>query len=160
MIFALATWTLVHACMPNSTALSTLAPSAIIVSLGFPGMESTSTNSCEGPSNPCVGDVNHYDGGLGACGWPVDTNATLAVALPADFMGNLSNDNPYCGRQVTLRNPTSGTVATAVVVDKCMGCFARAIDCTNVLFDNITDGMGDGRVHGIQWWFSDRSEAK
>jgi hypothetical protein len=160
MIFALGMWTIVDACMPNSMALSTLAPSAITANFGLPGMESTSTSSCEGPSNLCVGDVTHYDGGLGACGWSVDTDATLAVALPVDFMGYRSNDNPYCGRQVTLRNPTSGTVATAVVADKCMGCSARAIDCTNVLFDNITDGMGDGRVHEIQWWLSDRSEVK
>lgn len=110
--------------------------------------------SCEGSGNTCAGDVTHWDGGLGACGWDVNTESEYAIALPHEFMGTQSNGNPYCGRKVTLVNPVSGTTVTASVGDKCMGCQGRAIDCTNALFNAITDGKGDGRLAGIQWYFS------
>lgn len=110
--------------------------------------------TCEGSGDACSGDVTHWDGGLGACGWNVDTNSDMEIALPFEFMGTLSNTNPYCGRSVTLYNPTSGTTVQATVGDKCMGCVDRAIDCTDVLFNAITDGTGNGRVSGIQWWLN------
>jgi len=78
----------------------------------------------------------------------------MEIALPYEFMGTQSNGNPYCGRSVTLVNPTSGTTVQATVGDKCMGCVDRAIDCTDALFNAITDGQGDGRVSGIEWYFS------
>jgi hypothetical protein len=120
---------------------------------GSPPAGST-TGTCEGKDNTCVGDVTHWDGGLGACGTAVDTNADFAIALPYEFMGTLSNTNPYCGRSVTLYNPTSGTTVQATVRDKCMGCQDRAIDCTNILFSQITDNIGNGRMSGIQWWLN------
>lgn len=114
----------------------------------------STTGTCEGSGASCVGDVTHWDGGLGACGWNVDTNSQMAIALPFAFMGTQSNGNPYCGRSVTLVNPATGTTVQATVGDKCMGCEARAIDCTDALFNAITDGKGDGRLSGIQWYFS------
>jgi hypothetical protein len=119
-----------------------------------PGITASASGTCEGEGNACVGDVTHWDGGLGACGTNVDTNSDLAIALPYQFMGTASNNNPYCGRSVTLYNPTSGTTVQAVVKDKCMGCVSRAIDCTDILFNQITDGMGDGRMSGIEWWLN------
>ncbi|KIW95115.1 uncharacterized protein Z519_03699 [Cladophialophora bantiana CBS 173.52] len=110
--------------------------------------------TCEGSGDACQGDVTHWDGGLGACGWNVNTNSDMQIALPYAFMGTQSNGNPYCGRSVTLYNPTSGTTVQATVGDKCMGCLDRAIDCTDALFNAITDGTGDGRVSGIQWWLN------
>jgi hypothetical protein len=107
---------------------------------------SAATANCEGQWNACVGDVTHWDGGLGACGTNVDTSVDLAIALPFAFVGTLSNSNPYCGRSVTLHNPTSGTTVQAAVKDKCMGCINRAIDCTDILFNQITDGQGNGRI--------------
>ena len=77
----------------------------------------------------------------------------MQIALPFAFMGTQSNGNPYCGRSVTLFNPTSGTTVQATVGDKCMGCVDRAIDCTDALFNAIAPG-GDGRVSGIQWWLN------
>jgi hypothetical protein len=58
----------------------------------------------------------------------------------------------HCGRGVTLYNPTSGTMVQATVEDKCMGCVDRAIDCTDILFNQVTDGLGSGRTLGIEWW--------
>ena len=119
---------------------------------------SIAKDSCSDAARPCVGDITHWPGGLGACGWQVDSDRELGVALSITLMGQLSNSditiNPYCGRRVTLRNPISGTFASAVVVDKCMGCSEYAIDLTNLLFQTITNGVGDGREHGFEWWFS------
>jgi hypothetical protein len=42
----------------------------------------------------------------------------------------------------------------ATVKDKCMGCVDRAIDCTDILFNQITDGLGNGRMSGIEWWLN------
>lgn len=135
------TWASTSAAVASSTAASgSIAGSA--------------SGTCEGEGNACVGDVTHWDGGLGACGTNVDTNSDLAIALPFQFMGTASNSNPYCGRSVTLYNPTSGTTVQATVRDKCMGCFDRAIDCTDILFNQITDNMGNGRMSGIEWWLN------
>lgn len=135
------TWTSTSAAVAPSTAASG-------------SITASSSGTCEGEGNACVGDVTHWDGGLGACGTNVDTNSDLAIALPYQFMGTASNSNPYCGRSVTLYNPTSGTTVQATVRDKCMGCLDRAIDCTDILFNQITDNMGNGRMSGIEWWLN------
>lgn len=75
---------------------------------------------CSGSGDACQGDVTHWDGGLGACGWNVNTDSDLQIALPFEFMGSLSNGNPYCGRSVTLYNPSTGNTVSASVGDKCM----------------------------------------
>jgi hypothetical protein len=136
-----------------STWASTSA--AVASSVAIPqSIDASTSGTCEGEANACVGDVTHWDGGLGACGNNVDTNTELAIALPYQFMGTASNNNPYCGRSVTLYNPTSGTTVQAVVQDKCMGCYNRSIDCTDILFNQITDNMGNGRMSGIEWWLN------
>ena len=139
-----------------SPIASSSSPAAAAAASPVSASSITASNSadCEGKGAACVGDVTHWDGGLGACGWNVDTNSDLEIALPYEFMGTLSNTNPYCGRSVTLYNPTSGTTVQATVGDKCMGCVDRAIDCTDALFTAITDGTGDGRVSGIEWWLN------
>jgi hypothetical protein len=110
--------------------------------------------TCEGSSSSCKGDVTHWDGGLGACGTVVDTKGDMAIALPHEFMGTLSNSNPYCGKTVTIKT-VSGSTVQATVKDKCMGCVGRSIDLTDKLFNAVTDGKGDGRVQGIEWWISE-----
>lgn len=110
--------------------------------------------SCENSADLCVGDVTHWDGGLGTCETIVFTGTELAIALPKSMIGGDSYSTLNCNRTVTLHNPVSGTTAVAIVRDKCMGCENRAIDCTDLLFDIITDGKGDGRQSGIEWWFS------
>jgi hypothetical protein len=148
-----ATATSAAAAPSTSTWASASAP---VASSGVVAQSITASTSgtCEGEDNACVGDVTHWDGGLGACGNNVDTNNELAIALPYQFMGTASNNNPYCGRSVTLYNPTSGTTVQATVQDKCMGCYNRSIDCTDILFNQITDNMGNGRMSGIEWWLN------
>lgn len=108
---------------------------------------------CEGPGSGCVGDVTHWDGGLGACGWNVNANSDMQIALPVGLMGAQSNGNPYCGRAVTIKNPTTGVTVSATVGDKCMGCVGNSIDLTNALFAAVAPGC-DRRCTGFQWWFN------
>ena len=130
---------------------------------------SPNQGNCEGTSNVCTGDVTHWDGGkslsrtaacpddhrgLGACGWNVDTSSQMGVALPFAFMGPQSNTNPYCGRSLALLDPSTGITQQGIVGDKCNGCVDRAVDLTDVLFHALVP-TGDGRVHGIEWWFID-----
>jgi hypothetical protein len=136
------------------TATTTMAAAAASATVVANSVSGSATADCEGQGDACVGDVTHWDGGVGACGNNVDSTTDLAIALPFAFMGTLSNTNPYCGRSVTLYNPTSGTTVQATVQDKCMGCVDRAIDCTDILFDQITDGLGNGRMSGIVWWLN------
>ena len=91
--------------------------------------------------------------GLGACGWNVDTSSDMEIALPFAFMGTESNGNPYCGKSLTIKNPTTGTETQATVGDKCMGCTGFSIDLTDALFTAVAP-TGDGRVSGIEWWFN------
>ena len=76
----------------------------------------------------------------------------MQVALPVGLMGDLSNDNPYCGRSLTIQGP-GGTSVQATVGDKCMGCSGYSIDLTDVCFNAVAPD-GDGRVSGVSWWFN------
>ena len=69
-------------------------------------------------------------------------------------MGPQSNSNPYCGRAIALLDPSTGIMQQGIVGDKCTGCVDRAVDLTDVLFQALVP-TGDGRVHGIEWWFID-----
>lgn len=136
---------------PSSTpvansAVPVAAPSSTAI------VQQKSTGTCEGLGSGCTGDVTHYDGGLGACGWDVNSASDMQIALPYALMGTQSNGNPYCGRSLTIVGPAGNSVQ-ATVGDKCMGCEGYAIDLTNVLFAAVVPN-GDGRVHGIQWYFN------
>lgn len=105
------------------------------------------------PGAPCSGDITHWEGGLGACGWDVDSDNSMQIAMPVGMMGSLSNSNPYCGMSVTVKNPTTGTEVVAKVGDKCMGCTGGSIDLTNALFAAVGNNC-DGRCSGFEWWFN------
>ncbi|OAL70767.1 hypothetical protein A7D00_5096 [Trichophyton violaceum] len=112
------------------------------------GGGSTYTGPCAAGS-PCTGEIT-YDGGLGSCGTNIDTNGEDVIALPIDLMGPLSNNNPYCGKQVQISY--KGKTATATVKDKCAGCTGNNIDMTRFLFYKF--GVeADGRIHGVEWHF-------
>lgn len=118
------------------------------------GISASSTNGCTGKSDACSGDITHYDGGEGACGGaPVNTDTDMAIALPWEFMGTESNNNPYCGKTLTIHNPNTGLEIQATVRDKCMGCSGRSIDLTNAAFNAIAPTC-DGRCSGFIWWFN------
>jgi hypothetical protein len=77
------------------------------------------------PSAPCSGDMTNYVAGLGACGYTDDGDNINIVALPWEMMGPESNDNPFCGRTISISY--GGSTTTAIVHDKCMGCVSLSL---------------------------------
>jgi len=110
---------------------------------------------CNGPSSCCSGDITYYDtgypGGYGSCGDITDGTKVPVIALPIEFMGTLSNSNPFCGRNVTIIYGSKSVNAT--VVDKCVGCNNRSIDLSHFAFDALSD-EGIGRTQAT-WFFID-----
>jgi len=89
---------------------------------------------------------------MGSCGW-VSTADEAVVAIPHGMMSNgiNPNNNPLCGKSVTI--DYQGAQHQAKIVDTCGGCDGAAIDLSNSLFAAVAPN-GDGRVHGINWWFN------
>ncbi|ETN43068.1 uncharacterized protein HMPREF1541_02226 [Cyphellophora europaea CBS 101466] len=135
----------------SSAAVVQQAPPASTPTVQPKTAGASSGGPCEGEGSACTGDVTHYDGGLGACGWNVDTASDMAIALPHGLMGTQSNGNPYCGRSLSIK-ASDGSVVKATVGDKCMGCEGQSIDLTDKLFAAVVPN-GDGRVSGVEWWF-------
>lgn len=141
----------------NGKPLSTVAQGGNFAASATPAAEQSKVeirqSSVCTSGAPCSGDITHWDGGLGACGWNVDSNSDMQIAMPVGMMGSLSNSNPYCGMSVTVKNPSTGTTVQATVGDKCMGCTGESIDLTNALFNAVGNGC-DGRCSGFEWWFN------
>jgi len=100
-----------------------------------------------------AGDLTFFTLGLGACGFndAGKDHSTNVVALSYRLMGDRSNDNPYCGRTITISY--GGKTTTAVVRDKCMGCAHDNIDASEALF-TFFQPLSTGRFQ-VQWWFND-----
>ena len=113
----------------------------------------TNSASSGQSSQVYTGDITHWDGGLGACGWNVNSDSEMQIAMPVGMMGAQSNGNPYCGKSLTVKNPSTGVTVQATVGDKCMGCTGASIDLTNALFNAVGGGC-DGRCSGFEWWFN------
>ncbi|KAL9131936.1 MAG: hypothetical protein Q9175_006645 [Cornicularia normoerica] len=100
-----------------------------------------------------TGDLTYYTPNEGSCGH-TNTNGDAIVALSHLIMSpaNPSNPNfnPYCGKQISIHNPTTGTDTIATVADTCDGCAYDNIDVPPDLFYTIAPN-GNGRVPGIQW---------
>ena len=105
------------------------------------------------PSGPVYsGDITFYDVGMGSCG-RYNTADQPVVALAVSMMNNPANpnNNPLCGKTITISY--GGTTHQATVVDTCHDCSRESIDLSTSLFKLVAPG-GDGRVHGVQWWFN------
>lgn len=137
-------------------AVAVLAVTSTFAAPASGSLDAPSTSgTCSGTDNRCIGDITYWDGGLGACGWDVSSYGSNQIALPFAFMGTLSNSNPYCGKSVTIYNPATDNTAQASVGDKCMGCTDRSIDLTHQLFDQLTNNdETPGRFQDVQWWFT------
>jgi hypothetical protein len=112
----------------EATTSSALAPSAT---------SSPSSSSECFLNSPYKGDITYYTAGLGACRITSDGDIQNVVALPHSLMGPKSNDNPYCGKTITITCIATSKITTATVVDKCMGCDGFSIDLSNAAFLNL-----------------------
>ncbi|KAI8368722.1 RlpA-like double-psi beta-barrel-protein domain-containing protein-containing protein [Blakeslea trispora] len=99
-------------------------------------------------SGSFTGDGTYYAPGLGSCGWTNSENDMIA-ALNHGQMANgaNSNNNPNCGRSVSIKGP-KGSV-NVKIVDTCPGCASGDIDLSPAAFAKIAD-LSAGRVK-ISW---------
>jgi len=111
-----------------------------------------SASAAPSSSNVYNGDITYYDVGMGSCGHTSTADQSI-VAIPHGMMNNGANPNanPLCGQTITISY--NGAKHIATIVDTCMGCDGAAIDLSTSLFQAVAPS-GDGRVHGVDWWFN------
>ncbi|OBZ87831.1 Papain inhibitor [Choanephora cucurbitarum] len=99
-------------------------------------------------SGSFTGEGTYYAPGLGSCGW-TNSESDMIAALNHGQMANgaNSNNNPNCGRSVSIQGP-KGSV-TVKIVDTCPGCSNGDIDLSPAAFAKIAD-LSAGRVK-ISW---------
>ncbi|EXA44594.1 hypothetical protein FOQG_06792 [Fusarium oxysporum f. sp. raphani 54005] len=112
-----------------------------------------SGGSSSGGSDTKHGEFTYYDIGQGACGED-DTgkdDSINIVALSHLLMGELSNNNPMCGKTITIK--ANGKTCQATVADKCMGCAINDIDVSRKVYEEIWGSLDSGRTE-VEWWFN------
>ncbi|KAK5684738.1 hypothetical protein LTR17_027096 [Elasticomyces elasticus] len=139
--------------LTSSSATDSHALEATTTSLSH---EQLSANSETSPA-VYIGDITHYDVGLGSCGWTNDNDDDV-VAIPHGMMNNGVNPNvnPRCGTYIIIRY--LGLNHSAQIVDTCGGCDGASIDLSPTFFTVVAPN-GDGRVSGVEWWYNDTSAA-
>jgi hypothetical protein len=98
------------------------------------------------------GELTYYTIGMGACGLDHSgQDDTISIAAVSHLlMGTRSNDNPMCGKTVTIK--ANGRYVKAVVQEKCMGCAMNDIDVSHKVFKELWDSLELGRTD-VEWWF-------
>ncbi|KAI9315201.1 RlpA-like double-psi beta-barrel-protein domain-containing protein-containing protein [Dichotomocladium elegans] len=131
-----------HTTTEEPTATTTTAHEA------EPTEHSSKGNSGKGSFN---GDGTWYDVGLGSCGWNNDNSELVAAVNHVQMAnGGNPNNNPNCGKTITINGP-KGSV-NVKVVDTCPGCSYGDIDLSPAAFEKIAD-LSAGRVQ-IDWTFA------
>jgi len=103
-----------------------------------------------GPSG--TGDITFYSLGLTSCGQTYsDSDAVVALSHLVMNNGGNSNNNPLCGKTITITY--NGITKTGKVVDTCEGCAAGNIDLSPSLFQAFAPESA-GRVPGVSWYVS------
>jgi hypothetical protein len=99
------------------------------------------------------GEFTYYDIGQGACGDDDSgkDDSINIVALSHLLMGPSSNNNPMCGKTITIK--ANGKTAQATVKDKCMGCAVNDIDVSRKVYNEIWGSLDSGRSE-VEWWFN------
>ena len=148
-------------------AISTIFPNQSASSPDSSKLEPTSAptfsinDSCLSQASHCEGEITWYsDEGLGACGMLINQAVDMYLALPWEFFDGAEingnpNDNPLCGKAVTIFNPAALLTANATIQDRCPGCDGRHIDLTIPLWNAVAGlPQATGVVSDVQWWFS------
>ncbi|KAH7208469.1 uncharacterized protein BKA55DRAFT_489117, partial [Fusarium redolens] len=96
------------------------------------------------------GDLTFFNLGLGACGkdYSGQDETASVVALSHLLMGDLSNNNLFCGKGVVIK--VGGREVKAVVQDKCMGCEINDIDVSKKVFQEVFGSLTVGREK-VEW---------
>ncbi|KAK2680968.1 RlpA-like domain superfamily [Fusarium oxysporum f. sp. vasinfectum] len=118
-----------------------------------PVQQEKAAKPASGGSDTKHGEFTYYDIGQGACGED-DTgkdDSINIVALSHLLMGELSNNNPMCGKTITIK--ANGKTCQATVADKCMGCAINDIDVSRKVYEEIWGSLDSGRTE-VEWWFN------
>ncbi|KAG6888691.1 hypothetical protein C0995_006681, partial [Termitomyces sp. Mi166 len=101
-----------------------------------------------------TGQGTFYSTGLGACGIVnKDSDHIAAVshllfdAFPG-YDGVNPNDNPMCGKQVSVSY--GGKSVTVTLTDRCTGCALTDLDFSPSAFNILAD-FSVGRIQDIEW---------
>jgi cytoskeletal protein RodZ len=115
--------------------------------------EKVAKPASNGGSSSKSGEFTYYDIGQGACGEDDSgkDDSINIVALSHLRMGPSSNDNPMCGKTITIK--ANGKTAQATVKDKCMGCAMNDIDVSRKVYNEIWGSLDSGRTE-VEWWFN------
>uniref|UniRef100_A0A1Y1KZ01 RlpA-like protein double-psi beta-barrel domain-containing protein n=1 Tax=Photinus pyralis TaxID=7054 RepID=A0A1Y1KZ01_PHOPY len=150
------------AAAPTTTSVNVPSPNVFVAPpppppVSKPQPSSAPSNSGGGSgSDEITGDFTWYDIGMGSCGED-DKGKDLTeciVAISHDRMGEQSNGNPFCGKEVTMS--ANGKTVVGTVKDKCMGCAFNDIDVSKACFTKLFD-LGVGRTT-IKWWFNEATK--
>jgi len=139
---------------PTTTAVET-TPTPSAYSSAAPQPSASSGSSPSGTTH--TGDITYYAPGLGSCGvtnGPSDHIVAMAenvMVAAMDAAGTSTNDNPLCGKSITISY--GGKTATATIEDTCPGCAGYSLDLTPTLFEEFAT-LGTGRVSGVEWWYN------
>ncbi|RGP59224.1 hypothetical protein FLONG3_11247 [Fusarium longipes] len=111
------------------------------------------SGSSSGGSATKQGEFTYYDIGQGACGEDDSgkDDSINIVALSHLLMGPSSNDNPMCGKTISIK--ANGKTVQATVKDKCMGCAMNDIDVSRKVYNEIWGSLDSGRTE-VEWWFN------
>jgi hypothetical protein len=109
--------------------------------------------SSGGSSAAKQGEFTYYDIGQGACGEDDSgkDDSINIVALSHLLMGTASNNNPMCGKTISIK--ANGKTVQATVKDKCMGCAVNDIDVSRKVYNEIWGSLDSGRT-AVEWWFN------
>lgn len=91
--------------------------------------------------------MNYFNGGNGACGFPVEDNTMVAALSITGFGASTYNTmtgeatNKWCNQKI--RVTYNGKSADATIVDRCEGCTGEGgLDATPALWQALTGGIG------------------
>jgi hypothetical protein len=106
--------------------------------------------------------MTYYQIGLGSCGYD-DAGLDLTkavVAIDSKLWDSVSTAtsygidepaHPFCNQEITITY--NGKSTTGIVRDRCAGCNTNAVDVSEMIFDDLVGGTGDGRVQ-VEWYFN------
>lgn len=113
-------------------------------------LEPTSSSTTSPTQGEFSGDGTFYNTGLGSCGI-VSNDSEFVVALGYELYDSVNtpnpNNNPLCGRKITVFRGNKSVQVT--VVDRCPGCSSTSLDLSPAAF-NVLGAPEEGRI-SITW---------
>jgi hypothetical protein len=105
-----------------------------------------------------TGSFTYFEVGRGACGQDStgqDETGNIVslskVLFDAAMIDGNTNNNPLCGRTITIEGPY-GKTSHGTVLDRCEGCEGSDVDVSRKMFKEILGTLDEGRIP-VKWWY-------